>query len=179
MQAAIAPCGDARTYLIHFVSGGLDDERYIVERFRSLANGKIVPAQSSGAARKGQRKARGTIVTAKALEEMRPARDEIIIATGIKLRHCGCSCEASAASVSSPTAASAVDRPARPAGPMRSAARAFAFEFFCFPISAFCSINALTMQKQANSWRIYPIFSMASTIPAAATLHGTTFIKYS
>ncbi len=54
MQAAIAPRGDARTYLIHFVGGGLDDDRYVVERFRSLANGEIVPVQSGGTARKGR-----------------------------------------------------------------------------------------------------------------------------
>ncbi len=82
MQAAIAPGGDARTYLIHFVGGGLEDDRYVLERFRSLANGEIVPVRSGGTAQKGRRKARGTIVTAKALEEIRPARDEIIIATG-------------------------------------------------------------------------------------------------
>ena len=34
MQTAIAPRGDARTYLTHFVGGGLDDERYVVEKFR-------------------------------------------------------------------------------------------------------------------------------------------------
>ncbi|MDE0680002.1 MAG: hypothetical protein OXI11_07290 [Gammaproteobacteria bacterium] len=31
MQAAHAPRGDARTYLIDFVGGGLDGERYVVE----------------------------------------------------------------------------------------------------------------------------------------------------
>ena len=89
MQAAITPRGDARTYLIHFVGGGLDDERYVVERYVSKADGEIVPVQSGGTARKGRRKVRGTVVSLKALEEMRPARDEIIIATGFKLRHCG------------------------------------------------------------------------------------------
>ncbi len=89
MQAAIAPDGDARTYLIHFVGGGLEDDRYVVERYVSKADGEIVPVRSGGTACKGRRKARGTIVTAKALEEMRPARDEIIIATGVRLRHCG------------------------------------------------------------------------------------------
>ena len=60
MQAAIAPCGDARPYLTHFVGGGLDDDRYVVERFRSLANGDIVPVQSDGAKPKGRRKATST-----------------------------------------------------------------------------------------------------------------------
>ena len=89
MQAAIAPRGDARTFLTHFVGGGLDDDRYVVERFRSLANGDIVPVQVDGTKPKGRRRARGTILPLKAVETMRPARDEIIIATGVRLRDCG------------------------------------------------------------------------------------------
>ena len=69
MQMAIAPRGDAQTFLTHFVGGGLDDERYVVQRFVSRANGDIVPL--------------------KAVEKMRPARDEIIIATGVKHRGSG------------------------------------------------------------------------------------------
>lgn len=90
MQAALAPRGDARTYLTHFVGGGLDDERYVVETFRSLANGDIVPVQADGSRPKGRRKARGRILPLKAVEQLRPARDEIIIATGVKLRNSGC-----------------------------------------------------------------------------------------
>ena len=89
MQAAIAPRGDARTFLTHFVGGGLDDDRYVVEKFRSLANGDIVPVHADPAKPKRRRKAHGTILPRKAVEKMRPARDEIIIATGVKLRHCG------------------------------------------------------------------------------------------
>ena len=84
MQAALAPRGDARTYLIHFVGGGLDDERYVVETYRSLACGDIVPVQVDGSRPKGRRKARARILPLKAVERLRPARDEIIIATGIK-----------------------------------------------------------------------------------------------
>ncbi len=32
MQAALAPRGDARTFLTHFVGGGLDDDRYVIQR---------------------------------------------------------------------------------------------------------------------------------------------------
>ena len=39
MQLAIAPRGDARAFLTHFVVSGLDDDRYVIEKFRSLANG--------------------------------------------------------------------------------------------------------------------------------------------
>ncbi len=89
MQTALAPRGDARTFLTHFVGGGLEDDRYVVETFRSLANGEIVPVQAGGTKPKGRRRAHGTILPRKAVEDMRPARDEIVIATGVKLRPCG------------------------------------------------------------------------------------------
>ena len=89
MQATLNPRGDAQTFLTHFVGGGLEDDRYVIQRFVSKADGEIVPVHPGGRARQGRRKVRGTIVTAKAVEKMRPARDEIIIATGVKLRNCG------------------------------------------------------------------------------------------
>ena len=89
MQAAIVPRGDARTFLTHFVGSGLDDDRYVVEKFRSLANDDIVPVQADGTKLKGRSKARGTILPLKTVEKTRPARDEIIISTGVKLRDCG------------------------------------------------------------------------------------------
>ena len=89
MQTAMAPRGDARTFLTHFVGGGLDDERYVIQRFVSRANGDIVPVHAGDPRRKGWRGARGTIVPLKAVEKMRPARDEIIIATGVKRRGSG------------------------------------------------------------------------------------------
>ena len=89
MQAAIAPRGDARTYLMHFVGGGLDDERYVVQRFVSRSNGDIVAVPAEAPGRKGRRGARGTIVPLKEVEKLRPARDEIIIATGVKRRGSG------------------------------------------------------------------------------------------
>ncbi len=42
MQAALALRGDARTFLTHFAGGGLEDDRYVVEKFRSVADGGIV-----------------------------------------------------------------------------------------------------------------------------------------
>ena len=90
MQAALAPRDDARTYLTHFVGGGLEDDRYVVEVFRSLADGEIVPVDADGSRPNGRRRARGRILSLKAVEKLRPARDEIIIATGVNLRNCGC-----------------------------------------------------------------------------------------
>ena len=89
MQAALAPRGDSRTYLTHFVGDGLEDDRYVVETYRSLANGEIVPVHADGSRPRGRRKALGRILPLKAVEKLRPARDEIIIATGVTLRNCG------------------------------------------------------------------------------------------
>ena len=89
MQATLNPRVDAQTFLTHFVGGGLEDDRYVVQRYVSRTNGESVPVHAGGAKSNRRRKARDTIVTAKALEKMRLARDEIIIATGIKLRNCG------------------------------------------------------------------------------------------
>ena len=89
MQAALAPRGDARTFLTHFVGSGLDDDRYVVERYLSRADGDIVPIDANGIKPNGRRKPRPAIASLRAVKRMRPARDEIIIATGIKLRNCG------------------------------------------------------------------------------------------
>ena len=89
MQAALAPRGDARTFLTHFVGSGLDDDRYVIQRFLSQADGDIVPVDANGSRPKGRRRPRPTVASLKQVENMRPARDEIIIATGIKLRNCG------------------------------------------------------------------------------------------
>ena len=43
VQTAFAPRSDARIYLTHFVGSGLDDERYVVQRYLPRANGDIVP----------------------------------------------------------------------------------------------------------------------------------------
>ena len=72
MQIALATRGDARAFLTHFVGGGLEDNRYVVETFRSLANGDTVPVQTDRTKPKGRRKARGTVLPLKAVEKTRP-----------------------------------------------------------------------------------------------------------
>ena len=89
MQAAIAPRGDARTYLLHFTGGGLDDDRYVVQRFVSRSSGEIVAVEEAAPRGKGRRRSRGTVVPLAEVEKLRPARDEIIIATGVKRRNSG------------------------------------------------------------------------------------------
>ncbi len=89
VQAIRLASRDARTFLTHFVGGGLDDDRYVIQRYRSQADGDIVPVDADGARPKGRRRPRTIVASLKAVEKLRPARDEIIIATGIRLRNCG------------------------------------------------------------------------------------------
>ncbi len=70
MQATLAPRSDAQLFLTHFVGRCLDDDRYVVQRYVSKADGQLVPVHADGAKPKG----RGVIVTAKAGEKLRPAR---------------------------------------------------------------------------------------------------------
>ena len=90
MTAAMAmPGNTAATFLVHFFGTGLADDRYVVERFRALACGDIVPAPAEALAAKGARKTKQTkrtVVSRKEAEAMRPDRTEIIICTGLSTR---------------------------------------------------------------------------------------------
>ncbi len=88
MTAAIAlPGNTANTFLTHFFGAGLADDRYVVERFKALANGDIRRCpERVPAAKKGARKTKYPTATLKAVKEMRPARTEIIICTGLRSR---------------------------------------------------------------------------------------------
>ena len=86
MQMVNARPGNARTFLIHMFGHGLEDDRYVVERFKSMTNGDIRPLSADGPAKKGRRKARRTTVSRRAVKEMRPGRDEIIICTGVTIK---------------------------------------------------------------------------------------------
>ena len=80
---------DAQTFLVHLFGRGLDDERYVVETYRSLPSGEICPVEARQPKTKGRRRARRQIVSRKAVREMRPERDEIIVCTGVKLAGSG------------------------------------------------------------------------------------------
>ena len=76
--------GSARTFLTHIFGRGLDDDRYVVERFISTVEGEIkpyAPKRRSGSSRKQPRK----VMSLRAVQRLRPERDEIIIATGVEL----------------------------------------------------------------------------------------------
>ena len=81
--------GNASTFLTHLFGQGLDDDRYVVERFQSMADGDILPLRAGGPGTRGRSKAPRRVASRQAVRKMRPARDEIIVATGINLRNSG------------------------------------------------------------------------------------------
>ena len=70
MQAVLAPRGDARAVLTHFVGSGLDDDRYVIQRYLSQAHGDIVPIDLDGAKPKGRRKPQLAFASLKAVQKM-------------------------------------------------------------------------------------------------------------
>ena len=89
MNTAMAmPGNTASTFLTHFFGSGLEDERYVVERFQAMADGNIRRMPGGEPAKKG-RKAKRTIASLKAVKEMRPARTEIIVCTALNLKNSG------------------------------------------------------------------------------------------
>ena len=75
--------GTARTYLTHIFGCGLDAQRYVVERFETMIDGEIRPYGAAKRARRGRKQAR-TIMSLRAVQRLKPQRNEIIIATGVE-----------------------------------------------------------------------------------------------
>lgn len=77
------------TFLTHFFGGGLIDKGqcYVVERFRAMSNGEIrrwpgkAPVKRNG---RDQRKPE--VASVDAVQELRPAYNEIIVCTGLGTR---------------------------------------------------------------------------------------------
>ena len=87
MQTIDALPGTARTWLVHTFGRGLDGEdRFVVERFRTMLDGDIRAIRPEQPRAKGRRKAKRIVVSRKQVEAMRPARTEIIICTGLRTR---------------------------------------------------------------------------------------------
>ena len=74
----------ARTFLTHFFGRGLDDERYVVERYQSDYHGQIRPWRPGKNAKGGSGEAR-KVMSLRAVRRLRPERNEIIVATGVEL----------------------------------------------------------------------------------------------
>ncbi len=80
---------EANTFLTHTFGRGLEDTRYAVERFKSTMDGEIRPVPAGEAKTGGGRRTKRATATRKAVREMRPARDEIIVCTGLRTRDSG------------------------------------------------------------------------------------------
>ena len=80
--------GNARTYLTHMFGRGLDDERYVVERFTSTADGEIRPFTGNRRSRDGRKRPR-KVMSLRSVQRLRPERDEIIVCTGVNLKDSG------------------------------------------------------------------------------------------
>ena len=90
-KAMAIPGNTAETFLIHIFGQGLEDDRYVVvERFRAMADGSIRRCDGDGpVTAKRRRKARSVTATLKAVRELRPAPNEIIICTALNLKRSG------------------------------------------------------------------------------------------
>ena len=80
---------DAQTFLVHLFGRGLDDERYVVETYRSLPSGEIRPVEADQPKKKAGRKPRRIIASVSIVRKMQPERDEIIVCTGVNLARSG------------------------------------------------------------------------------------------
>ncbi len=80
---------ESNTFLTHTFGQGLEDERYAVERFKSTMDGDIRPIPAAEAKTGSGRRMKRATATRKAVREMRPARDEIIVCTGLRTRDSG------------------------------------------------------------------------------------------
>ena len=80
------PKREANTFLTHLFGQGLADERYAVERYKATGEGDIRPAP---APESGKRKRRRVTASRRAVREMRPARDELIVCTGVRIPDSG------------------------------------------------------------------------------------------
>ncbi len=80
------PGNTAATFLTHFFGPGLADDRYAVEKFRAMADGEIRRCSDPAPKGGGSRRAKVVTATLKAVKEMRPAPNEVIVCTGLKSR---------------------------------------------------------------------------------------------
>ena len=83
MQMATTLRRSTYTFLTHLFGPGLNDDRYVIERFQSRADGEIRPRRRTGASKKVRGKASREIASLSTVQQMRPERDEIIICTGV------------------------------------------------------------------------------------------------
>ena len=83
MQTVTAPGARARTFLIHMFRRGLDDNRYVVESYKSTFDGEIVRWPCKGKSKTGKQPRQ--VMSLGSVQRLRPERDEIIVCTGVKI----------------------------------------------------------------------------------------------
>ena len=87
MNSAMAmPGNTAATFLVHLFGSGLADDRYVVERFKAHADGDIRPWPGEAPVKGTGPRVKRVTATLKAVRELRPARTEIIVCTGLRTR---------------------------------------------------------------------------------------------
>ena len=90
MNMAMALPGNSdSTFLTHLLARGLVDDRYVVERFQAMVDGDIRRWPGDEKTPKGRRKAKRPTVSLKDVQALRPARNEIIMCTGLSIRGSG------------------------------------------------------------------------------------------
>ena len=91
MRIGIAKRGDTETFLVHIFGRGLEGDKYVVERFRSSADGAIRPVPIAAPAARGKKRCRPrhTVTSLSNVKKMRPASDEIIVCTAVNLEDSG------------------------------------------------------------------------------------------
>ncbi len=89
MKTAKTRPRDTYTFLTHLFGRGLEDERYAVERFKSMDDGEVRPLPAGGRTAKGRSGARRETASRRVVRQMRPARDEIIVCTALNLKASG------------------------------------------------------------------------------------------
>ena len=90
MQVGSVQRGNTETFLVHIFGRGLEDDRYVVERFHSAADGAITPVPTPAPATRGRkRRPRHTVTSLSNVKQMRPQRDEIIVCTAVNLEDSG------------------------------------------------------------------------------------------
>ena len=89
MSANLDSRAPATTFLTHYFGGGLIDkgECYVVERFRAMSNGEIRCWSSEAPAKNyGRDRPKPEVASVDAVQELRPAYNEIIVCTGLGTR---------------------------------------------------------------------------------------------
>ena len=83
------PGSHGAPYLVHVFGQGLEGDCYVIEKYRSMADGQICAVEAEQPGAKARRGKRRTIMGAGAVKKLRPERNEIIVCTALNLKASG------------------------------------------------------------------------------------------